>query len=137
MELIPRDGLSVETPRGALGRDHVCAEHLVSLAAESIAIVTTRSQAIGLWKEAPSLNGMRQPMKKPITLIDEVQPRNIQRADVAPVEGFSLVVDGHFKTHYDDQEAAQKAGAELFGRFPMLQILIYDAATKTRSPLQI
>jgi len=51
MELIPRDGLSVETPRGALGRDHVCAEHLVSLAAESIAIVTTRSQAIGLWKE--------------------------------------------------------------------------------------
>jgi hypothetical protein len=74
-------------------------------------------------------------MKKPITLIDEAQPRNIQRADVAPVDGFSLVVDGHFKTHYADQEAAQKAGAELFGRFPMLQIMIYDAATKTRSPL--
>ena len=75
-------------------------------------------------------------MKKPITLVEEIQPRNIQRADVAPANGFSLVVDGHFKTHYDDEKAAQDAGAELFGRFPMLQVLIYDAATKTRSPLQ-
>ena len=74
-------------------------------------------------------------MKKPITLVDEIQPRNIQRADVAPANGFSLVVDGHFKTHYEDEKAAQDAGAELFGRFPMLQVLIYDAATKTRSPL--
>ena len=74
-------------------------------------------------------------MKKPIALVDEIQPRNIQRADVAPANGFSLVVDGHFKTHYDDEKAAQDAGAELFGRFPMLQVLIYDAATKTRSPL--
>jgi hypothetical protein len=75
-------------------------------------------------------------MKKTITVVDEAQPRNIQRADVAPADGFSLVVDGRFKTHYDDEKAAQEAGAELFGRFPMLQVMIYDAATKTRSPLQ-
>jgi hypothetical protein len=75
-------------------------------------------------------------MEAKVTLSDEARPRNIQRADVAPVDGFSLVVDGHFKTHYDNEKAAQEAGAELFGRFPMLQILIYDAATNTRSPLQ-
>jgi hypothetical protein len=75
-------------------------------------------------------------MKKTITPADEIQPRNIQRADVAPADGFSLVVDGHFKTHYDSETAAREAGAELFGRFPRLQVLIYDAATKTRSPLQ-
>ena len=75
-------------------------------------------------------------MKKTITPADEIQPRNIQRADVAPADGFSLVVDGHFKTHYDNEKAAQEAGAELFGRFPMLQVLIYNAATKTRSALQ-
>jgi hypothetical protein len=75
-------------------------------------------------------------MKKTITPAGEIQPRNIQRADVAPADGFSLVVDGHFKTHYDNEKAAQEAGAELFGRFPMLQVLIYDAATKTRAPLQ-
>jgi hypothetical protein len=75
-------------------------------------------------------------MKKTITLTDEIQPRNVQRADVAPADGFTLVVDGHFKTHYDSETAAQEAGAELLGRFPMLQVLIYDAATKTRSELQ-
>jgi hypothetical protein len=75
-------------------------------------------------------------MKKIIAQADEIRSKIIQRADVAPADGFSLVVDGHFKTHYDDEKAAQEAGAELFGRFPMLQVLIYDAATKTRSPLQ-
>ena len=75
-------------------------------------------------------------MKTTITLVDEAQPRNVQRADEAPADGFSLVVDGHFKTNYDDEKVAQEAGAELFGRFPMLQVLIYDAATKTLSPLQ-
>lgn len=75
-------------------------------------------------------------MKKTTTLADAIQPRNIQRADVPPADGFSLVVDGHFKAHYDNEKAAQEAGAELFGRFPMLQVLIYDAATKTRSALQ-
>ncbi|MCS3727519.1 hypothetical protein [Bradyrhizobium betae] len=75
-------------------------------------------------------------MKKPIVIADEIEPRIVQRADIAPTAGFSLVVDGHFKTHYDDADAAQKAGAELLGRFPMLQVMIYDAATRTRSPLQ-
>ncbi|WP_213772315.1 hypothetical protein [Bradyrhizobium sp. dw_78] len=74
-------------------------------------------------------------MKKTISLAEETQPRNIQRADVAPAEGFSLVVDGHFKAHYHDEKAAQEAGADLFQRFPMLQVMIYDAATKIRSPL--
>jgi hypothetical protein len=75
-------------------------------------------------------------MKKPIMLADEIEPRIVQRADVAPTVGFSLVVDGQFKTHYDNENAAQEAGTELLDRFPMLQVLIYDAATRTRSPLQ-
>jgi len=54
----------------------------------------------------------------------------------APANGFSLVVDGQFKAHYDNENAAQEAGAELLGRFPMLQVLIYDAETRIRSPLQ-
>ena len=74
-------------------------------------------------------------MKKTFTLVEEVQPKLAARADLLPAEGFSLVVDGHFKTRFDNEKAAQEAGAELFGRFPMLQVLIYDAATKTRSAL--
>lgn len=75
-------------------------------------------------------------MKTTIAAADEIEPRIVQRADVAPTNGFSLVVDGQFKAHYDNGNAAQEAGAELLGRFPMLQVLIYDAVTRIRSPLQ-
>jgi hypothetical protein len=75
-------------------------------------------------------------MKKPkLDLPEERQPRNIQRADVAPSDGFSLVVDGHFKTHYADEASALKAGTALAAKYPMLQIQIYDAKSKTRSSL--
>jgi hypothetical protein len=39
-------------------------------------------------------------MKKPTVQVEEIEPRTIQRADVAPADGFSLIVDGHFKTRY-------------------------------------
>lgn len=71
-------------------------------------------------------------MKKP-TLHAGQQPRNIQRADIAPTDGFALVVDGHFKTKFVDEAAAKKAAVELLAKYPMLQIEIYDAASKSRS----
>ena len=72
-------------------------------------------------------------MKKPILQIQEQQPRNIQRADIAPANGFALVVDGHFKTEFGSETAAQKAAKELLTQFPKLQVSIYDASTKKRS----
>jgi hypothetical protein len=48
-------------------------------------------------------------MKKPTLRIEEQQPKNIQRADIAPNSGYALVVDGHFKTEFSDQSAAKKA----------------------------
>jgi len=48
--------------------------------------------------------------------------------------GFSE--DPGVASHYDEEKTDREAGAELFGRFPMLQVLIYDAAAKTRLPLQ-
>ena len=75
-------------------------------------------------------------MKRPTVQVEEIEPRTIQRADVAPADGFALIVDGHFKTRHDSEAAARAAGTELLGRFPMLQILVYDAATRVRSPLK-
>jgi len=74
-------------------------------------------------------------MAKTLVLGDDeaVQPRNIQRADIAPSTGFALVVDGHLKSKYDDHSAANKAAEDLLSRFPKLQVQIYDAATKTRT----
>jgi len=75
-------------------------------------------------------------MKKPKIEAEEQQPRKIIRADKAPTSGYSLVVDGHFKSHHDTVEAAEEAGMALKNKFPMLQVQVYDAATKTRSMVQ-
>jgi hypothetical protein len=75
-------------------------------------------------------------MKKPKIEADEPQPRKIIRADKAPTEGYSLVVDGHFKSHHDAVEAAEEAGMALKNRYQMLQVQVYDAVTKTRSMVE-
>ena len=70
---------------------------------------------------------------KPQHIEAEEHPRKIIRADKAPTSGYSLVVDGHFKTHHDTVEAAEEAGMALKNKFQMLQVQVYDAETKTRS----
>ncbi|MCB0909945.1 MAG: hypothetical protein KDB63_22845 [Nocardioidaceae bacterium] len=57
------------------------------------------------------------------------------RADIPPTEGFTLLVDGHFKNQFDDLARAKAAACDLLGRFPMLRVEVYDAASKTRLPV--
>jgi hypothetical protein len=71
-------------------------------------------------------------MKKSL-LLPEEQPRKVQRADRPPTDGFSLVVDGHYKNEYPDEAAAKIAATELLGRYPMLLIEIYDCEKQTRT----
>jgi hypothetical protein len=66
-------------------------------------------------------------MKKPLTMPDEPQPRNITRADLVMTEGFGL--EG-MKTVFPTLEAAQKRARDLKAEFPMLQVKVYDAAEK-------
>jgi hypothetical protein len=74
-------------------------------------------------------------MEKPVLQINESQPKNIQRADLAPTDGYSLVVDGHIKTLFDGEDAAKKAAKDLLKSYPMLRVEIYDASTKQRTPV--
>jgi hypothetical protein len=74
-------------------------------------------------------------MKKPVLSLDEPEPKKAPRADRPPTEGFVVIVDGHFKTVFATQEAAEESGRKLRARYPMLQIEIYDAATKLRTLL--
>jgi hypothetical protein len=41
-------------------------------------------------------------MKKPLTMPDEPQPRNVARADLVMTEGFGLEVDGGMKTVFSN-----------------------------------
>ena len=67
---------------------------------------------------------------------DEVEerPRNI-RPNSNPTEGFSLEVDGKIKSQHPTREAATTTGEELKRKFPVLQVTIYDAAAKPRTPV--
>jgi hypothetical protein len=75
-------------------------------------------------------------MSKPTLRIQQQQPRNIQRADIAPGEGYAMVVDGKFKTQFSEESAAKKAATELLAQYPMLQVEIYDAEAKSRKRVQ-
>jgi hypothetical protein len=48
-----------------------------------------------------------------------------------PAKGFAVVVDGLIKTEFETREGATNGARELKGRFPALQINIYDAGTKS------
>ena len=52
-----------------------------------------------------------------------------------PTKGFVVVADGHFKSEFDTVDAVSTAGRKLKSTYPMLQIEIYDAATKARTLL--
>ena len=71
---------------------------------------------------------------KPLPVVPKATATPSLRADMPPANGFTLLVDGHFKSQYDDLKGAKAAASELKGRFPMLRVEIYDADRKTRLP---
>jgi hypothetical protein len=72
-------------------------------------------------------------MKKPTLRIEEQQPRNIQRADIVPTNGYAMIVDGHFKTQFSEESAAKMAAKDLLASYPMLKVEVYDASAKVRT----
>jgi hypothetical protein len=66
---------------------------------------------------------------------EEQRPRNLP-PNSFPTEGFSIEVDGKIKSQHATAEAAAKAGADLKRRFPVVQVMIYDAAVKTRTMVE-
>jgi hypothetical protein len=75
-------------------------------------------------------------MKKPTIQVVALTAWQHPRADVAPTEGYALVVDGHFKTQFAEADTARKAASDLLAKYPMLQVEIYDASTKPRASVK-
>jgi hypothetical protein len=72
-------------------------------------------------------------IKKPSVRFENRQPRNLQRTDLAPASGCAIIVDGHFKTQFLDESAANDAAKKLLSSFPRLRIEVYDAAAGART----
>ena len=52
-------------------------------------------------------------MGKQILSLDESKPKKATRADRPPIEGFVMVVDGHFKSQFNTVEAAEESAGKL------------------------
>jgi hypothetical protein len=74
--------------------------------------------------------------KKPIVLIETERPAPT-RADILPTKGYSLEVDGKLKAQFATSESAFEAGIELKKKFPFIQVRVYDAQERTRTPVDM
>lgn len=72
-------------------------------------------------------------MTKPRLEVEAHPPRQVRRADLAPATGFAIVVDGQFKTEFEEEDTARQAAAALLVKYPKLTVHIYDAASKSRA----
>jgi hypothetical protein len=54
-----------------------------------------------------------------------------------PTSGFALIVDGQSKAIFASNDPAQKAAKDLKGRFPMLQVKVYDAERKRSEMIEL
>ena len=58
-------------------------------------------------------------------------PTPLSRAGVGlPTSGYALIVDGRAKKEFDTRGSALKSAKELKGRFPNLQVKVFDAEKK-------
>ena len=64
------------------------------------------------------------------------RPKN-PSANILPTEGYVLEIDGKFKSEYKASEEAMKAGLELKKKFPFIQVIVYGAKERTRTPVQL
>jgi len=66
----------------------------------------------------------------------ETRPKNL-KANILPTEGYVLEIDGKFKSEYETSEEATKAGLELKTKYPQIQVKMYDAKARTRTPVEL
>jgi hypothetical protein len=58
-------------------------------------------------------------------------------ANIRATEGYVLEVDGKFKSDYETSAAAMKVALELKKKYPQIQVKVYDAKERTRTPVEL
>jgi hypothetical protein len=54
-----------------------------------------------------------------------------------PASGYALIVDGQAKVDFKTSDEALRTARDLKGRFPMLQVKIYDAQKKQSETIEL
>lgn len=66
-----------------------------------------------------------------------VVPSARLRANAYPKDGFSMVVDGKFKSHHATLDDARKVAVSLKIKFPLLHIAVRDSVTAERIAIEL
>lgn len=61
----------------------------------------------------------------------------VAAAQELPTSGYALEVDGRLKAEFATRDGAKAGAEELKKRFPMLQVRIYDAQTRSREEVSL
>jgi hypothetical protein len=131
----------------ARSKPHYCRHHSQSISARRVAgyegltwvsIALVLLGRITTYEVTPTQGIVVRPSKHmpELHLHEQHQPRNPQRADIIPTEGFAMVVDGQLKSKFNDEQDARAAGAELLSKFPMLRVEVYNAQTRVRTKVE-
>jgi hypothetical protein len=65
-------------------------------------------------------------------------PAPVPKAVVGlPTSRYTLIVDGQAKKEFDTQDRALKAARELKGRFPNLQVKVFDVERKQSESIEL
>ena len=64
------------------------------------------------------------------------KPTNL-RANVMPIDGYVLSVDGKLKSRFQTSEEAMTVGLKLKQDYPVVQVAIFDAAARSYVPVTL
>jgi hypothetical protein len=67
---------------------------------------------------------------------DETRPKNL-KANILPIDGYGLEVDGRVKSQYETAEAASRAGLELKQKYLHIQVMVFGAKERTRTAVEL
>ena len=84
----------------------------------------------------PSANVLATRPKNASADVPATRPKN-PSANILPTEGYVLEIDGKFKSEYETSKDALKAGLELKEKYPQIQVKVYDAKERTRTPVEL
>ena len=80
---------------------------------------------------------MRQQRTQRMSTPAPISPTPIRAGVGLPTSGYALIVDGQAKKEFDTQDRALKAARELKGRFPNLQVKVFDAEKRQSETIEL
>lgn len=68
--------------------------------------------------------------------MSDERPTNL-RANVAPTEGYAVVIDAKIKSNYATRDEAFNAGLEIKRKFPVVNVTVWDVSEGTRTAVKL